>query len=115
MARDTEKFRAWLRDVRDNPLPRYYLAKCWAYQTTEDDSSGVPSEDGSSRVPSWYIELAEYQDGPDGYWEPERFRKFWNIPEWATGHNLPYLVMDATQKISENGSWRSGGRLPRTR
>ena len=88
MTRDPEKFRAWLRDVRDNPLPRYYLPRCWACQPAQG------GEDGSNNVlPRWYIDVSEYRDGPDGYWEPEQLTKFWNIPTWAAGHNLPYLTM----------------------
>ena len=95
MARDTEKFRAWLRDVRESPLPRSYLDRCWACQPAHsghDDADSAPDAD-EVLLPKWYISVAEYQDGPDGYWEPERFQKFWKIPRWAAGHNLPYLTM----------------------
>ena len=94
MARDTEKFRAWLREVRASPLPRFYLDRCWACQHAHsgDDTDDAPNTD-DSLLPKWYISHAAYQDGPDGYWEPERFRNFWKLPRWAAGHNLPYLTI----------------------
>ena len=91
MARDTEKFRAWLREVRASPPPRFYLNRCWACQPAHSEDDAPNTDD--RLLPKWYISNAAYQDGPDGFWEPERFRKFWKIPRWAAGHNLPYLTM----------------------
>ena len=42
---------------------------------------------------TWAINAAAYTDGPDGYWEPEQFQEFWNLPDWALGPNTPYLEM----------------------
>ena len=49
---------------------------------------------------TWAIDTAEYTDGPDGYWKPEKFQEFWNLPDWAIGPNTPYLEMARdTEKV----------------